>query len=163
VVGVTGLDLNTLDPGIRLTVRLLRALDFNTCDSGDGKSKVEAIAEGEALDVPHVFMRTDPERMRAEADRLATSLGSPPHGLPLPPGSVEATYSPLDGSALLVVYGIDDAALAAAEIDASWIEGLEKIREEERDADGEAPGQQVLYTSEGLVLAPSYRRGDQLP
>jgi hypothetical protein len=123
---MSDVDLNELDPGIRLTVRLLRALGFETTDSGDGESKAEAIRDGEALDMPHVFMRVAPERMVEDADHLALVLSSRMLSLELPVGSIEVSYSPIDRSAILALYGIDDIALAEAGIDPERIAEVER-------------------------------------
>ena len=100
-----------LDTGIRRTVALLRAHGFNTCDSGDGKSKGYEWAR----DHGHVSMRVHTSEMKSEADRLLA--------VPINAGvecdeseggaSIQAMYSPKDGLAILEVGHIDDSMLFA--------------------------------------------------
>lgn len=101
-----------LDPGIREVVRRLRAAGFDTCDSGDGKSKPKV---GRNLDEPHVFMKVDTAEMVAEAHRLAEFVGA----LQLPrkfqtrklQPIVQLTYDPRDKSANLAFIGVGDKDL----------------------------------------------------
>jgi len=105
------LDYSAIDPGIRCTVRWLRKRDYETTDSGDGVTKREAIAAGEALDVPHVFMRIKPGKMVLYADALRAALDlAGLEGV----GRVEASYSPDDGVALIALYDVNDDTLGAA-------------------------------------------------
>lgn len=102
-----------LDPGIRATVEWLRSWHFETCDSGDGTNKR---ADPDALPHPHVHIRVpDPGRLAAEADRLASVLRERDL-CPVPVGpdagpQVQATYDPVDGTAFLSLYHVDDALL----------------------------------------------------
>ena len=64
------INYDDLDPGIRRTVHWLRAHGFETTDSGDGVSKTQAIFDGEALDVPHAFMKLLPAALVTESMRL---------------------------------------------------------------------------------------------
>lgn len=117
-----------LDPGIRETVRFFHEHDFITCDSGDGVSKLEA---GEMMDddyssfmdVPHVVIVAAPFALVDVADRVATVLSKV--GIKLTPATpegmddgsqvvVEASYSPNDGHAVVVVTGLDDQKLLPA-------------------------------------------------
>lgn len=77
---------DNLDPGIRRLVRLLIDHGFDTTDSGDGVSKFDA--EGKPLPgwesddpsfewvsrTPHVYMRTEPDALASECDRLLRVL-----------------------------------------------------------------------------------------
>ena len=97
--------LNDLDAGIRFTVRFLRAHGFDTCDSGDG-SKAGTM-EG-ALDVPHVFIRSTPETLIRDADRLRELVARIPHA------EIQATYDPKiagRGAAILALMMVCDADL----------------------------------------------------
>lgn len=98
-----------LDPGIRRTVAWLRERGFETTDSGDGVSKAEAIAEGEALETPHVFIVSTPARMNEEAERLLAALSR--FGVVVGSAEIQATYDPSDGSGAILLCGIDDARL----------------------------------------------------
>lgn len=92
-----------LDPGILGTVRLLWDAGFVTTDSGDGS---KAGQMGCAIAVPHVFMRCEPAVLVAEARRLAYFASS--HGLVAAEGAgpaVQATYSPADGVAVIMLFG----------------------------------------------------------
>lgn len=108
-----------LDPGIRNVVLWLRELGFNTTDSGDGRTKIELIASGDALAFPHVFMRVEEYhaiRMDQRADDLARHLrdrGIEP-GPNYPDLQVELSYSPFDQVGILALYGLDDEGLARA-------------------------------------------------
>jgi hypothetical protein len=101
-------DYSELAPGIRETVRLLRSNGFETTDSGDGVANVESGIEG-AMDIPMVACATSPLTMAGDADRLWELVR------PLCEGSpdvrVEASYSPNDGVALLLLLGFDDTFL----------------------------------------------------
>src|SRR5882672_6019684 len=93
---------SALDTGIRATVRLLWDAGFVTTDSGDGTKEDMACAIG----VPHVFMRCDPAVLVVEARRLAYFATS--HRLVAAEGygsAVQATYSPADGVAMLMLFG----------------------------------------------------------
>lgn len=64
-------DYESLDPGIRDLVRLLRQNRFNTTDSGDGVSKPP---EHRVLDYPHVFCSSDSKSLIGECDRMREVL-----------------------------------------------------------------------------------------
>lgn len=109
-----------LDPGIRRTVTWLRSLGFETTDSGDGASKVGEMEC--AVDFPHVHMLgTTFGGLIDTAKRLREACRSA--NLPIESGTIQATYDPFDGSAVVSLYGIDDAkigpALDAADEEAS--------------------------------------------
>lgn len=89
-------DYATLDPGVRELVRELRAAGFDTTDSGDG-SKV-TWQEG-ALPFRHVVAQVEPADLIREAHRLQALAGH----LGLTGWGIEASYSPADGVALLVL------------------------------------------------------------
>lgn len=90
-----------LDPGVAPLVRLLHEAGFVTTDSGDGSSKADAIAEGEALDFAHVFAVAAPEYIVAEASRLRRVLSAAEYGAEA--WEVTASYDPDSGVALLGV------------------------------------------------------------
>lgn len=108
------LDYDVLDPGICDVVRLLRSHAFDTSDSGDGVTKINMPC---ALSMPHVFIPVDPTQMISATLRLhrvvtAAGVTVSPNGQ----GNVyiEASYDPADDSALIMLYGLDDAGLAKA-------------------------------------------------
>lgn len=112
------LDYEKLDPGIRRTVRWLRSLGYETCDSGDGVTKLamfnspaEAFEQGGILNVPHVFIWSTPETMIADARRLLAVIEET-FGYPV--GIVEATFNPADGEAIISVRSIGDSNLPGA-------------------------------------------------
>ncbi len=107
-VSVNGVNYDELDPGIRATVRWLRANGFETIDSGDGKTKQDWIAEGAALDFPHVHMQTKRATLLDEADRLDRLLAA--HHID---GLIEATYSPGSPS-VISLSNVSDADLERA-------------------------------------------------
>jgi hypothetical protein len=88
---------DTLDPGIRDTVKLLNDAGFVTTDSGDGVSKpADWYESGDALPYPHVACAVSRAAMLDEADRLQQVLGRT--------WRVEASYAPIDASYLLFAY-----------------------------------------------------------
>lgn len=101
-----------LDPGVRRTVAWLRALGFVTTDSGDGVSKAEAIAEGEAMEFPHVVMVSTPEALHQDATMLLVRLQE----ASVDPDAfqIEATYDPFRGSAIILLSGVNDSMLPKA-------------------------------------------------
>ena len=127
---MTDLTMTTpLDPGITRTVAALQAHGFRTTDSGDGVSKGELIGNGCAEPYPHVFMAMKPIEMLNETDRLlavARELFTPEavadmYANPFDDAgdivarrSIEATYSPVNGVAMLCLIGFSDADLRAA-------------------------------------------------
>jgi len=109
------IDYEALDPGIRHTVRWLRAQGFLTVDSGDGESKAVDHEEGEFLPFPHVAMLTNATDLVAEADRLRLCLET--QGMlfdsmdPAEGPFIEATYSPVDGRSVLLLSNVNDALM----------------------------------------------------
>ena len=104
---------DTLDPGITEVVAFLRRHGFRTTDSGDGHSKGDTMDC--ALDVPNVAMVCDPGTLLAEADRLRAALEATGVALAAEDApSIQASYDPVDGSAVLLLLGLDDNALHAA-------------------------------------------------
>lgn len=89
-----------LDDNIREVVRWLWRSGFEPTDSGDGRRAGRKAEMDGCLDVPHVFMRTLPEFMVADARRLV-AICPAFDGL-----QVQATFSPLDGVATLELYGM---------------------------------------------------------
>jgi hypothetical protein len=84
---VDELNYEELDPGIRDTVRLLNEAGFETCDSGDGVSKLpEDYESGDALAFAHVVALVPPGELIPEAHRMVQVLGD--HW------AVEASYYP---------------------------------------------------------------------
>ncbi|HET9063697.1 MAG TPA: hypothetical protein VFO62_10450 [Candidatus Binatia bacterium] len=117
---VPPIDYTALDPGIRETVRRLRAAGFATTDSGDGVSKLEAGTDiGEALSFPHAVIRCEPDRLVAEARRLHAFLGE--HGFCVEPVGVssiwiQADYDPTNDVATIMLAGVADAAWRAGAV-----------------------------------------------
>lgn len=112
-VEVGPIDIATLDPGIRETVRRLRDAGFDTRDSGDGVTKLAA--GWEALDFPHVVIRCEPAQVVAEARRLHTFVTE--HGICVEPVGhssvwIEASYDPVNDIATIMLAGMSDAAWA---------------------------------------------------
>lgn len=92
------LDIESLNPGIRVTVRRLRELGFDTIDSGDGKTHEFECDQ----DMPYVHIRVEPCDMLVEAHRLADAVKH------IAGATVEASYSPADKVALLHLFGVSD-------------------------------------------------------
>lgn len=101
--------MKDLNPNIRRVVEIMRAAGFDTTDSGDG----ETHDFGCDLGTAYVHARVPPERLADEARRLMqlfesrgirfTGLGEDGQG-----SSVEASYSPVDGCAVVSIFGVND-------------------------------------------------------
>ena len=120
------LDYSTLDPGVRETVKWLRAHGFNTTDSGDGYSKFEhhhcsgtdddpCEVCDTCLDYPHVAMTVKPEKLIAESKRLRSLLEdlmievyAEAVGYDV---AIEASYDPVSNIALIFLSGVNDQVL----------------------------------------------------
>jgi len=115
-----------LDPGIRDVVAWLRSEGFNTTDSGDGVTKLQGDNPYEgALEIPHVFMAVDNDKLFSEADRLLKVMED--KGIDLtetvllegdqeaPAINIEATYFPTIKMATITLTGVNDEMLHKAE------------------------------------------------
>ncbi len=102
------LDPTILTPGIRKTVLWLREHGFDTCDSGDGVTNVEAGMDC-AFTTPNVHIRTTPLKMVSDARSLLSLLEG--KKIKVDSGMIQATYDPSDGSAILSLYEVDDSVL----------------------------------------------------
>lgn len=117
---VDDLNYDDLDPNIRETVRWLRGMNFDTCDSGDGVSKglPPENCECDYLPFPHVVIRVTKQQLALDADTLARLLEAH-HGIKLEPQTdeggdepnLQASYDPADGTAVLVLVNVHDAML----------------------------------------------------
>lgn len=103
------IDLSVLDPGIRDVVQWLRSEHFETTDSGDGVTKAQLIAEGFALDFPHVVVCTEPSALHGMADKLAWLLER--KGVKCKPGMIQASYDPIDRSGIIMLSGVNNEML----------------------------------------------------
>lgn len=106
--------LESLNPGIRRTVALLRARGFRTCDSGDGETHDHACDREDG----YVVVQVEPARLVDEADRLAEVLQGA--GVRVTPRQLEpidgvthiqASYCPVDRIGLVDVSPIHDRQL----------------------------------------------------
>lgn len=112
-----------LNPGIKQTVKLLRELGFDTCDSGDGATHHCECDQP----VPYVHMLVSRETLCSEADRLKEIVESRAgysiwqREMPDPAGepgetytpSIQAGYSPIDTLCIISMFGVADADLFA--------------------------------------------------
>ena len=125
-IGVDDIDYDTLDSGIRETVRWLRSCGYDTVDSGDGKEKfapgekalpMQPTEDGEGmlvdcrLDFPHVFIRIEPHMLVTQANVLRDLLRDA--GIVVTPCSpdgvsIQGSYDPVDSSAMLMIHGLHD-------------------------------------------------------
>ncbi len=105
------IDYAQLNPGIRETVRMLRAHGFDTSDSGDGETHEHECDP----EWSYVAIIVAPANLCEEADRLVVVLRK--YGIEAQPMSmdedddaviVEAMYNPLDGMALLYITNVHD-------------------------------------------------------
>jgi hypothetical protein len=111
--------LRDIDPGVCKLVELLRTHGFETTDSGDGKAK---LAEGapleDALDYPHVFIKTSRDELVDTANKVMMLLEE--NGVQLSVDNdtgepfVTASYDPADESAVVGVIGVQDTMLNPA-------------------------------------------------
>jgi hypothetical protein len=105
------LDIESIDPGLRRTVLWLKSLGFHT------EAATENDADQSGLAFVHV--RTTPERLIPDADRLCKALrqiGALVCKAETFEGAgcwVAATYEPVDSGAVLTLVGFDDSALPA--------------------------------------------------
>lgn len=91
-------DINekALDPGIRDIVMMIRRAGFETTDSGDGKSKPP---EGRVFNFPHVVVKSTKAGLLVESEVLLAFLDRAGKR----PRSVEASYNPVDASAIIFI------------------------------------------------------------
>ena len=120
--GPTTLSIHTaayaakLNPGIRKTVELLQSNGFATCDSGDGKTHdFECDRDG-----AYVCIECDPERLVHECRRLKLVLAqagvsTEPIGSDGP--SVQGSFDPANGTAVIELMGVDDSMLCDPAVD----------------------------------------------
>lgn len=110
--------IDDLDPGIRETVVWLNALGYETCDSGDGKTKFEAGSRWNKeflRDHAHVVIKlrrasdilVASRQLKADIEALGISVK-------LGGVTIQATFDPRDESALIDVMYLDDRELARA-------------------------------------------------
>lgn len=104
--------LASLNPGIRELVGFLRSYQFDTCDSGDGKAHDHGCDRSH----PYVGIHTKPSTLAADADSLLRLLAE--NGIAIDPigpdpaaPSIQATYDPADGIAVIDLIGVDDEML----------------------------------------------------
>lgn len=108
------LDAESLTPGIRRTVLLLRSWGYETCDSGDGVTNVAAGMEG-ARDYPHVVIRLKDACWLADAAHYlarklhAYGVGTGAVGSGKP--AIQVSYDPEIKLALMEVIDLDDSKL----------------------------------------------------
>lgn len=92
------IDLDTLDPGIRVVVYLLRDKGFDTTESGDGVTKAE---DARTFTVPHVVVTCSKEDLIKTADQLSAFLVRH-HKSVGPNWRIEASYCPTDASVVIL-------------------------------------------------------------
>lgn len=100
--------LRDVDPGIVDLVKFLRARGIQTTDSGDGRTKVGQIADGDALDVPHVHTLSTMASMIDDADLIGSIVRAYVHETGdqrFARGDVQAIYSAADGVVTVSVFG----------------------------------------------------------
>jgi hypothetical protein len=110
------IDLDRVQTTMRHLVAWLNDNGFQTTDSGDGVTNVEAGMEG-AASFPHVWIAVSPENLVSEAQRLRhllVDLGVPVSAMGADPTvpCIQASYDPcaVEGaSAVLGLMGLSDA------------------------------------------------------
>ena len=99
--------IDEIQPRMKRTVAWLQSLGFQTTDSGDGVTNVEAGMEG-ALDFPHVMMSVPPPlRLIQESERLLETCRL----VGIQGFKIEASYDPDDSSCILMLTGVTDESL----------------------------------------------------
>ncbi len=114
---------DSLDDGIRETVRLLRRHGFDTTDSGDGDTPQPY----EKLSYGHVVVVVGPGELARAACEIGRLMED--HGLAVVPRApsdppeghvtIEGSYSPAEGIALVIVSHVLDRMWAPGEENAS--------------------------------------------
>lgn len=112
-----------LNPGVRRLVKLLRIEGFDTCDSGDGKTRKHA------CDAPgaYVHVRVHPDMLASEARRLLALMRKADVAIAdsttaavretndASAACITATYDPVDGEAFITLEGVDDEMMFGRE------------------------------------------------
>ena len=126
------LDLATIDPHIRETVRRLRLSGFNPTDSGDGTTKPE---DERTVEGPHVIMTAGDNVDRAAIDllRVVRSWGVRVGKQGVETVSIQADYCPVSRLRILYLFGVTDAMLPAWD---GWERVVDDIEEGECFAEG---------------------------
>jgi hypothetical protein len=126
------LDLTTLDPNIRETVRRLRLSGFNTTDSGDGTTKPE---DERTMDGPHIIMTGGDNVERAAQDllQIVRSWGIKVGKQGVFPVSIQADYCPVSRLRILYLFGLTDTMLPAFD---GWERADDDIEEGECYVEG---------------------------
>lgn len=111
------IDYDELDPGIREVVRRLNDAHFTTTDSGDGYSKAEHIASGDAEAIPHVYILVEAGTIVAECERLMAlveSWGLVVDAVGEGPIWIQATYDPTSAAGVVMLAGVLDVDIASS-------------------------------------------------
>lgn len=112
---MSDIDYDSLDPGIRETVRWLRGIGMPTCDSGDGVSKPDDFEC--AIREPHVFMQfarldTAVKSAHTIKDLLEDMEFCEGRTLPSLGVNIEVNYSPFSDDVIIVALtGVNDAMI----------------------------------------------------
>ena len=102
------MNFREINPGICKLVAMLQDHGFDTCDSGDGITNPQLKIDG-AMEIPNVFMTVPPAAIVSESKRLLDLLCSRvDFESESSVASIEASYSPLDDTAVIALTGIDD-------------------------------------------------------
>jgi hypothetical protein len=117
--------IDDLDPGVRKLVSLLFGAGFDTCDSGDGKTKFKdrPIHEHYEFSRPHVFIQCERDKFFTQIDgvqnfleRHGIDFSDPPAGaseevLLAPRPGIEGNASPHQECCYIVVWHVTDDML----------------------------------------------------
>jgi hypothetical protein len=98
---VSAFDETLLNPGIRGAVRFLRALGWETCDSGDGETHAYACDREEAYVVIQLPPETLGSSLTCATERVWKQLGEPSATRI----AVQCSWSPQDGMAFIDLSG----------------------------------------------------------
>lgn len=102
------MNFREINPGVCKLVAMLQDHGFDTCDSGDGITNPQLGIDG-AMEVPNVFMTVPPAAIVSESKRLLDLLCSRiDFESESSVASIEASYSPLDDTAVIALTGVDD-------------------------------------------------------
>ena len=123
-----------MNPGILETVKLLRSMDYNTTDSGDGQTHHcecdlpipyvhIVVPEGEDMVEASRYLR-DLIEMHAGAHIWDRSIPNPEEfGEPVNP-TIQATYDPHTNTAIISMFGVCDADLFGYHVETSQEDGV---------------------------------------
>jgi len=96
-------EIEGLSPGVKDAVLFLNKLEFETCDSGDGSNYSNGMEC--AMPFPNIIIQSTKADLFSESDRLAILFKRKG----ITNITIEASYDPVDGSALIMLLDHDNS------------------------------------------------------